>query len=117
MKLRASQINGCAFCIQFHFNVARQLDFARPKLDLVVAWREAGIYSPREAAALAWTEALTAITPAGIDDAAYKRRWRTSRRRSFALLSAAIGAVNVSNRLAVAFRFTPPIPQVASAAA
>src|SRR5689334_5295704 len=59
VKLRASQMNGCAFCIQFHLNVARQIGVARAKLDLLVAWREAGIFSPREAAALAWAEALT----------------------------------------------------------
>src|SRR5271170_3665894 len=61
VKLRASQINGCAFCIQFHLNRARQQGVAGEKLDLVAAWRDAGIYTPREMAALAWTEILTDV--------------------------------------------------------
>lgn len=71
VKLRASQINGCAFCIQYHLNVARQLGVAGEKLDLVAAWREAGVFSAREMAALAWTETLTDMSAEAASDATY----------------------------------------------
>ena len=61
VKLRASQINGCAFCVQFNILAAEQLGIVVDKLNLVVVWREAPIFSPRERAALAWTEALTLV--------------------------------------------------------
>jgi AhpD family alkylhydroperoxidase len=111
VKLRASQINGCAFCIQFHLNIARQLGIAPEKLDLVVAWREAGVFSAREQAALSWTEALTAIAGRILDDAAYEAALAHFSKAELAFLTAAIGAVNVWNRIAVAFRFTPPVPR------
>src|ERR1700740_2053272 len=59
VKLRASQINGCAFCVQFHILQAERLGVSADKLNLVVVWREAPLFSSRERAALAWTEALT----------------------------------------------------------
>src|SRR5689334_10233869 len=58
VKLRASQINECAFCLQFHLNAARKLGVPQVKLDLLPVWREAGVFTARESAALAWTEAL-----------------------------------------------------------
>src|ERR1700735_4350998 len=61
LKIRASQINGCAFCIQYHLNDARKIGVPAAKLDLLAAWREAGIYSAREQAALAWTESVTLL--------------------------------------------------------
>ena len=61
IKLRASQINGCAFCTQYHLNAARKLEISQAKLDLLVVWREAGIFSAREQAAFAWTEELTRL--------------------------------------------------------
>ena len=62
IKLRASQINGCAFCVQFHILQGESLGIAADKLNLVVVWREAPLFSARERAALAWTEALTLLT-------------------------------------------------------
>ena len=59
IKLRASQINGCAFCVQYHILQAESLGIATDKLNLVVVWREAPMFSARERAALAWTEAIT----------------------------------------------------------
>src|SRR5580693_1483326 len=70
IKLRASQINGCAFCVQFHILQAERLGIAADKLNLVVVWREAPIFSSRERAALAWTEALTLLTQ-GVNDEIY----------------------------------------------
>ena len=62
IKLRASQINGCAFCVQYHILQGESLGMPADKLNLVVVWREAPLFSPRERAALAWTEALTLLT-------------------------------------------------------
>src|ERR1700744_4044209 len=59
IKIRASQINGCAFCVQYHLNAARKLNLSEIKLGLVAVWHEANIFTARERAALAWTEALT----------------------------------------------------------
>src|SRR3954454_20912943 len=70
VKLRASQINGCTFCVQFHILAAEKLGIAADKLNLVVVWREAPIFSARERAALAWTEALTLLTQ-GVSNEVY----------------------------------------------
>src|SRR3954451_12225049 len=70
IKLRASQINGCAFCVQHHILLGESLGISADKLNLVVVWREAPLFSPRERAALAWTEALTLLT-GGVSDAVY----------------------------------------------
>src|ERR1700733_15774195 len=67
IKLRASQINGCAFCVQFHILQSERLGIAADKLNLVVVWRETALFSARERAALAWTEALTRLTE-GVSD-------------------------------------------------
>ena len=68
LKVRVSQLNGCAFCVQYHLNDARKLNVSAAKLDLLAAWREAGIYSAREAAALEWAECLTLLANHHIDD-------------------------------------------------
>jgi AhpD family alkylhydroperoxidase len=110
IKLRASQINGCAFCVQYHLNVARKLGVAAEKLDLVAVWREAGIFSPREMAALAWTEALTEMTPEVTSDSAYAALLEHFDASEAVFLTIAIGTINQWNRIAVALRFAPPIP-------
>ena len=71
VKLRVSQINGCAFCVQHHLNVARRAGVSAAKLDLVVTWTDAGLFSARECAALAWAECLTALATQGAPDDAY----------------------------------------------
>ena len=70
IKLRASQINGCAFCVQYHILESEKLGVPADKLNLVVVWREAPQFSPRERAALAWTEALTLLSD-GVSDEVY----------------------------------------------
>src|ERR1700682_5168089 len=70
IKLRASQINGCAFCVQFHILQSERLGVPADKLNLVVVWREAPLFSARERAALAWTEALTLLGE-GVSDEVY----------------------------------------------
>jgi AhpD family alkylhydroperoxidase len=110
VKIRASQINGCAFCIQFHLNDARKLGVPAEKLDLLAAWREAGIYSAREAAALEWTEHVTLIAQHPIEDEAFARVKAEFPEGDLALLTVAISQINAWNRIAAPFRFTPPIP-------
>ncbi len=110
IKLRASQINGCAYCIQYHLNVARRLGVVPAKIDLVAAWRDAGIYSARECAALAWTEVLTLMAGRHIADAVYTELQAQFSETEIAFLTSAIGAINIWNRIAGAFRFAPPVP-------
>jgi AhpD family alkylhydroperoxidase len=112
IKIRASQINGCAFCIQYHLNDARKLNIPPAKLDLLAAWREAGIFSPRECAALDWTERLTLLAHHPIDDSAYNALKSHFSEREIAFLTVAVSQINAWNRIAAPLRFTPPIPQV-----
>ena len=111
IKIRASQLNGCAFCIQFHLNDARKINVPSAKLDLLAAWREAGIFSPRESAALDWTERLTLIAQQHIDNAAYGALQEHFSEREIGLLTVAISQINAWNRIAAPLRFTPPIPK------
>jgi AhpD family alkylhydroperoxidase len=113
IKLRASQINGCAFCVQFHILQAESLGIAADKLNLVVVWREAPLFSARERAALAWTEALTRLTE-GVSDEVYAQVSAEFSERELAYLSSAIASINVWNRLGVAYRWTPPARQKAA---
>ncbi len=110
IKIRASQINGCAFCIQYHLNDARKLNISPEKFDLLAAWREAGVYSEREAAALQWTERVTLLAQHPIDDEAYDSLKKHFTENEIALLTVAISQINAWNRVAAPFRFAPPIP-------
>jgi AhpD family alkylhydroperoxidase len=107
IKLRASQINGCAFCVQFHILQAERLGMAADKINLVVVWREAPLFSARERAALAWTEALSLITE-GVSDEVYAQASAEFSERELAFLSSAVASINIWNRLGVAYRWTPP---------
>jgi AhpD family alkylhydroperoxidase len=111
IKIRASQVNGCTFCVQFHLNAARKASVSQTKLDLVAVWRDAGIFSAREMAALAWTEALTHLTPAGVSEHDYSSAGKEFAESELAFLTAAIASINAWNRIAMAYQFTPPIPQ------
>ena len=116
IKLRASQINGCAFCVQFHILQGESLGMSADKLNLVVVWREAPLFSSRERAALAWTEALTLLT-AGVSDDVYAQASAEFSEKELAYLSSAIASINVWNRLGVAYRWTPPARQKTGSAA
>jgi AhpD family alkylhydroperoxidase len=107
VKLRASQINGCTFCVQFHILAAEKLGTAADKLNLVVVWREAPIFSARERAALAWTEALTLLTQ-GVSNEVYAEAAAEFSQKELTYLTSAIAAINVWNRFGVAYRWTPP---------
>ena len=116
IKLRASQINGCAFCVQFHILQSEGLGVPVDKLNLVVVWRETPLFSLRERAALAWTEALTLLTQ-GVGDEVYAQARAEFSEKELAYLTSAIASINVWNRFGVAYRWTPPARQKAVGAA
>jgi len=105
VKTRASQINGCAFCLQMHTRDARRLGETEERLHLLPAWRETPVYTARERAALAWTEALTLVTQGHAPDAAYAEVRAQFSDREIANLTLAIGVINSWNRIAVGLRF------------
>jgi AhpD family alkylhydroperoxidase len=116
IKLRASQINGCAFCVQYHILQGESLGIAADKLNLVVVWREAPLFSARERAALAWTEALTLVA-GGVGDEVFAQASAEFSEKELAYLTSAIASINVWNRLGVAYRWTPPARKKAATAA
>jgi AhpD family alkylhydroperoxidase len=111
VKLRASQINGCAFCTQLHLNESRHMGIAAAKLDLIAVWREAGIFSEREKAALAWTELITRLSEHHISDEDYAAVSAHFPPAELAWLSASIAVINTWNRIAAPFQYAPPIPR------
>ena len=117
VKLRVSQINNCAFCLQIHLNVSRKLGVPQEKLGLAATWHEAGIFSARECAALAWAEALTHLAGHSVSDEAYDAVRQHFSESELVFLSTAIATINAWNRLGAAFRFAPPIPKRVAAAA
>src|SRR3954471_6445049 len=106
IKLRASQINGCAFCVQYHILQGERLGISADRLNLVVVWREAPQFSARERAALAWTEALTLLS-AGVSDEVYAQASAEFSEKELTYLTSAIASINVWNRFGVAYRWTP----------
>ena len=114
-KLRASQINGCAFCVQYHILEGEKLGVPADKLNLVVVWREAPQFSQRERAALAWTEALTLLSE-GVGDEVYAQASAEFSEKELAYLTSAVASINVWNRFGAAFRWTPPARKQATAA-
>ncbi|MGH8125766.1 MAG: carboxymuconolactone decarboxylase family protein [Rhodanobacteraceae bacterium] len=108
VKMRASQINGCAYCLDMHSKDARAAGETEQRLYLLNAWREAPFYSERERAALAWTEALTRISRTkDVPDALYDEVRRQFSDKELVDLSLAIIAINGWNRLAIPFRSEP----------
>jgi AhpD family alkylhydroperoxidase len=117
VKIRASQINGCAFCVQYHILQAEKLGMPADKLNLVVVWREAPQFSTRERAALAWTEALTELG-GGVSDEIYAEASSEFSEKELIYLTSAVSVINVWNRYGVAYRWTPPArPNSVNAAA
>lgn len=116
VKIRASQINGCAFCVQYHILAAEKLGVPVDKINLVVVWREAPQFSTRERAALAWTEALTELA-GGVSDEVYAEAGAQFSDKELAYLTSAVAVINVWNRYGVAYRWTPPSRQQPARAA
>jgi AhpD family alkylhydroperoxidase len=104
VKLRASQLNGCAYCVDMHTKDARAIGEDEQRLHLVAVWRETPFFTPRERAALVWTEALTLLGETGAPDAAYETIALEFDSAEQVALSLAIVAINGWNRLAVGFR-------------
>jgi AhpD family alkylhydroperoxidase len=119
VKMRASQINGCAFCIHMHATYLRKHEVAEMKLYMLDAWRESTLYSDRERAALGWTEALTRVAETKAPDDAYQALAAQFSEEEQVQLTLAIGAINTWNRLQVGFRAAHPVdaPETARAAA
>jgi AhpD family alkylhydroperoxidase len=107
IKLRASQINGCAYCIDMHFKDARAAGETEERLYELDAWRETPFYTTRERAALAWTEAVTVVTSGHVADEVYDAAREQFTGRELAFLTLAIVAINGWNRLGIAFRAEP----------
>jgi AhpD family alkylhydroperoxidase len=104
IKIRASQMNGCAYCLDMHTKDARAADETEQRIYVLSAWREAPFYSPREQAALAWTEAVTDIGRAGVSDDLYRQARESFAEKELVNLTMAVVAINGWNRLAIAFR-------------
>jgi AhpD family alkylhydroperoxidase len=104
VKTRASQINHCAFCLEMHTREARAQGETEARLYLLSAWRESSLYSPRERAALAWTEALTNIAETNAPDEDYELAHSVFSDQELVDLTMAIVAINSWNRISVGFR-------------
>ncbi|TAM99539.1 MAG: carboxymuconolactone decarboxylase family protein [Rhodanobacteraceae bacterium] len=108
VKMRASQLNGCAYCLDMHSKDARAIGETEQRLYVLDAWREAPFYSERERAALAWTEALTRISKTrDVPDELYNEVRRQFSEKELVDLSLAIITINGWNRLAIPFRSEP----------
>lgn len=107
VKLRASQINNCAFCQHMHANEARKDGEQQHRLDVLPAWREVTIFSARERAALAWTEALTRLGDQGVSDVCFTEVKTHFSEKEIVNLSTTIATINAWNRIAVGFNFAP----------
>jgi AhpD family alkylhydroperoxidase len=110
VKLRVSQINGCAFCVQYHLTLARGEGVPAAKLDLMAAWSETDLYTPRERAALGWAEATTIFHHGPAMEAAYAELTAEFSESEICFLTAAIANINAWNRIAIGLRFAPIIP-------
>ena len=107
IKLRASQINGCAYCVDMHYLDARANGETEQRLAAVVVWHEAPFFTERERAALLWTEQVTLISVDHVPDAVYEEARRHFTEEELANLTLAIATINAWNRLAISFRSVP----------
>ncbi len=108
VKMRASQINGCAFCLDLHSRDARNNGETEKRLYLLSAWRESSLYSEREQAALAWTESLTLISQNHAPDTVYERVREHFNDQELVNLTLLITQINAWNRFAIGFRYEHP---------
>ncbi len=117
IKLRASQVNGCAYCLDMHWKDLRAIGEKEQRMYSLDAWRECPYYTERERAALAWTEAVTLITDGHVPDAMYEEVRAHFSEKEMCDLTLAVGAINAWNRLAIASRTVPGGYQAAGKAA
>jgi AhpD family alkylhydroperoxidase len=109
VKTRASQINGCAFCINMHTQDARKHGETEQRLYLLNAWRESPVYTDRERAALAWTEAVTLVSETHVPDDVYENVRAQFSDVETVNLTMLVATINAWNRLAISFRSTPEV--------
>ncbi|GJG93790.1 carboxymuconolactone decarboxylase family protein [Cupriavidus pauculus] len=107
VEVRASQLNGCGFCVDMHIKQAKIHGERELRLHHVAIWRESPLFSPRERAALAWTEVLTNLPAQGVPDDIFERVRGQFSEKELSDLTFQVGAINAWNRLNVAFR---PVP-------
>jgi AhpD family alkylhydroperoxidase len=116
IKIRASQINGCAFCLAMHTHDARELGETDERMHPLNAWHEAPVYSERERAALGWIEAITLVTQGHVPDEAFEAVREQFSEKEIVDLTAAAVAINTWNRIAIAFRIPPQVESSRAAA-
>ncbi len=116
IKIRASQINGCAYCVDMHVKHARNDGMGEQWMALIAAWQESPVYTDEERAVLGWTEALTRLADTRAPDADYEPLKAHFSEAEIAKLTVAIGMINVWNRIAVGLRTQHPVDAVARAA-
>jgi AhpD family alkylhydroperoxidase len=109
VKMRASQINGCAYCLDMHSKDARRGGETEQRLYLLNAWHESPIYTPRERAALEWTECLTLVSETGAPDSAWEDLSAQFSPKEMVDLTTLIGLINLWNRLAIGMRSQHPV--------
>lgn len=107
VRLRASQLNGCAYCIDVHTADARKIDETDRRLALLPVWRESNVYSDREKAAFAWTEALTLVADSHVPDEAWEQTRQQFQEAELVDLTLLVTTINTWNRFAIAFRKVP----------
>lgn len=116
VKTRASQINGCAYCISMHTTEALSDGESAQRLFLLDAWRESPLYTDRERAALRWTEAVTLVSETHVPDSVYDEARRHFDEAELVRLTLLIGIINTWNRVGISFRAVHPVMDEKSAA-
>jgi AhpD family alkylhydroperoxidase len=116
VKMRASQINGCAYCLWMHSSDARKAGETEQRLYLLDAWEESRLYTERERAALAWTEAVTRVSETHAPREVYDALRPHFTDKEIVDLTVLIGTINLWNRLAISFRSQHPLPKADAAA-
>ena len=117
VRLRASQLNGCAYCLDMHWKDLRALGESEQRLYSLDAWRECPYYTDRERAALAWTEAVTHVSDGHVQDALHDEARAVFSEKELCDLTLAVAAINAWNRLSIAARLVPGAYQPAKAEA
>ena len=116
IKIRASQINGCAYCIAMHTRDARKQGETEERIYLLDAWREMPLYTEKERAALEWVEAITLLTQGHVSDEVFETVRKQFSEKELVELTAAAVVINTWNRLSIAFRVPPQVSAKKAAA-
>ena len=109
IKIRASQINGCAYCVDMHVKEARRDGLGEQWMHMISVWHESRAFTPEERAVLAWTDSLTRLPETGAPDADFEPLRQHFSDEQIAKITVVIGAINVWNRIAVGFRTQHPV--------